>query len=119
MNQNKDLGELFRQQTYHTQELPRPNVWKRLQRRLDSYDRWHKMSQRISMHMVLVLLLLIAFVGPTLIFISIEQQKQAELRNPPVILQILSPNDTLPETRKFLQLHTGQPGDTILFEWKN
>lgn len=118
MKANRDISELFRQQALKPQERPGVNVWRRLQRRLDTYDRWHKNAQRISMQIVLFFLLLIAVVAPTIIGISIEEQKRAELRNPPVILQVLSPMDTLPETRRFLELKSGHPGDTIILQWE-
>lgn len=119
MTPNRDLSELFRQQASKVQERPGVNVWRRLSRRLDAYDRWNKLALRISTQVVLFFLLLIAIVGPTLIGISIEEQRRAEMRNPPVILQVLSPEDTLPEMRRFLSLPSGAPGDTIHIQIEN
>lgn len=119
MTPNKDLSELFRQQVPKVQERPGVSVWRRLQRRLDAYDRWNKYALRISTQVVLFFLLLIAIVAPTLIGISIEEQKRAEMRNPPVILQVLSPLDTVPEARQFLELSSGTSEDTIYIQIEN
>lgn len=119
MTPNRDLSELFRQQGIKTQERPGPSVWRRLQRRLDAYDRWNKLALRISTQMVLFFLLLVAIVGPTLIGISIEEQKRAEMRNPPVILQVLNPIDTTPEARRFLEINSNIPQDTLYIQLEN
>lgn len=113
MTPNRDLSELFRQQASKVQERPGPSVWRRLSRRLDAHERWNKVALRISTQVVLFFLLLLAIVGPVLIGVSLEEQRRAELRNPPVILQVLSPEDTLPEVRRFLALPSDVSGDTI------
>jgi hypothetical protein len=119
MTPNRDISELFRQQIPKAQERPGSNVWRRLQRRLDTYDRWHKTALRISTQGVLFTLLLIAIAGPALVGISMEQQRRAELQNPPVILQVMLPQDTLPEVRHFLQQSSSYPGDTIFIQLEN
>lgn len=121
MTPNRDLSELFRQQVPNkVQERPAPGVWRRLQHRLDAYDRWHKYALRVSTQLVLFFLLLIAIVAPMLIGISIEEQKRAEMRNPPVLLQVLSPLDTVANTRQFLELTSEDAEeDTIFIQIEN
>lgn len=122
MTPNRDLSELFRQQQVpnKVQDRPGPGVWRRLQNRLDTYDRWHKYTLRISTQLVLFFLLLIAIVAPMLIGMSIEEQKRAEMRNPPVLLQVLSPLDTVANTRQFLELTSEDPKeDTIFLQIEN
>lgn len=104
--ENKDFNSLFQDSAAPQRERLSPNSWRKLERRLEKHDRWREQLQRISVHMVVIVLLFIAAIGPlTINLFMAEQRRQAELRNPAPVLEIISPSDSIsvPGVRLFLE----------------
>lgn len=100
-----DFLDLFRQPPIEPQPQYRlsPRVWRRLERRLDGYDRWRKLMDRNAIVWVFLVLFLVILAAPVIVGLLIREQQQQMLRTPKAVIKVLSEKDTIPGVRQMLE----------------
>jgi len=100
-----DFLDLFRQPSIEQppQYRPSPKVWRKLERRLDGYDRWRKLMERNAVVWVYLVLFLIILVTPVIVGLLLRKQEQERMRTPKAVIKVLSEKDSIPGVRQMLE----------------
>jgi hypothetical protein len=100
-----DFLDLFRQPSIEQapQYRPSPKVWRKLERRLDGYDRWRKLMERNAVVWVYLVLFLVILVTPVIVGLLLREQQQVMLRTPKAVVKVLSEKDSLSGVRQMLE----------------
>lgn len=100
-----DFLDLFRQPSIEQAPLYRPSskVWRKLERRLDGYDRWRKLMERNAVVWVYLVLFLVILVTPVIVGLLLREQQQVMLRTPKAVVKALVEKDSLSGVRQMLE----------------
>ncbi len=100
-----DFLDLFRQTPPESSSAsrPSPKAWRKLERKLDGYDRWRKLMERYAVVMVYLILLLVVLLVPVIITLILRDQQQALSRTPKAVIEVLHEKDSIPGVRAILE----------------